>query len=56
MVLIDLAKLFMSSSKTKSKFQPIFDYIDETKKEILTQVSSKEDVKKLREAVDAYAK
>jgi TRAP-type mannitol/chloroaromatic compound transport system substrate-binding protein len=47
---------FMQNSKAKSKFQPIFDYIDETKKEILAQVASKKDIKKLQDSVDAYAK
>ena len=46
----------MQNSKAKSKFQPIFDYIDETKKEILAQVASKKDIKKLQDSVDAYAK
>ena len=46
----------MQNSKVKSKFQPVFDYIDETKKEILAQVADKEDIKKLQDSMDAYAK
>ena len=44
----------------KSQFQPIFDYIDQTKKdtieEILSQTASKKDIARLEKAVDAYAK
>lgn len=46
----------MANSKKVSKFQPIFDYIDETKKEILAQVATKESIKKLQDSVDVYAK
>ncbi len=46
----------MKNSAPKSNFQPIFDYIDETKKEILSQVSNKSDIKKLQNSLDAYAK
>ncbi len=48
----------MSAAQTpsKSKFQPIFDYIDDTKKEILAAVATKDDIKKLQDSVDSYAK
>lgn len=49
-----------NSTKIKSEFQPIFDYIDETKKEIiseiLSQTASKGDVNNLRTSLDGYAK
>jgi hypothetical protein len=37
-------------------FQPIFDYIDNTKKEILEQVASKQDIKDLQTSIDGLAK
>lgn len=40
----------------KTNFQPIFDYIDQAKKEILDEVPSKSDFDKLKTSVDTLAK
>lgn len=37
-------------------FQPIFDYIDQAKKEILDEVPSKADFQSLQTSVDSLAK
>lgn len=40
----------------KKDFQPIFDYIDQSKKEILAQVAGKKELANLQNSLDAYAK
>ncbi len=37
-------------------FQPVFDYIDQTKQELFDKLASKEDLNMLKNSVDAYAK
>ena len=48
-----MAKAFKSQKIT---FQPVLDYIDQTKREILAQVANKSDITKLQNSIDAYAK
>jgi hypothetical protein len=39
-----------------TNFQPIFDYIDGVKEEILAKQASKEDIQKLQQSIDSFAK
>lgn len=46
----------MNNNSDQTNFQPIFDYIDDAKKDILAQVATKDDIKLLQNSMDVFAK